>query len=78
MKARLKQREINRTYKISKDKIVQFINEIAWKEAQYDALQSTAGEFSASPSAVPRYAKKYFKLWKEMFGENLGGTNEEM
>lgn len=78
LKARLKQKEINRTYKISKDKIVKFINELAWQDVKWDALQSTMGEFPASPSAIPRYAKKYFDLWKEMFGENLGVTNEEM
>ena len=38
---------------------------------KYDAFQSTMGEFPASPSAIPRYAKKYFDLWKEIFNENL-------
>ena len=54
-----------------KDKIIEFINELAWNDAKYDAFQSTMGEFSASPSAIPRYAKKYFNLWKEMFNEEL-------
>lgn len=52
-------------------KIIEFINELAWKDVQYDAFQSTIGEFSGSTSAIPRYAKKYFDLWKEMFGEDL-------
>ena len=53
------------------EKIIKFINELAWKDIQYDAFQSTIGEFSGSTSAIPRYAKKYFDLWKEMFGEDL-------
>ncbi len=53
------------------EKIIKFINELAWQDIQYDAFQSTIGEFSGSTSAIPRYAKKYFKLWKEMFGEDL-------
>lgn len=51
--------------------IIEFINELAWEDVKYDAMQSTMGEFAGSPSAVPRYAKKYFDLWKEMFGEEL-------
>lgn len=54
-----------------KEKIIKFINELAWKDVQYDAFQSTIGEFSGSTSAIPRYAKKYFDLWKQMFGEDL-------
>ena len=53
------------------ENIIKFINELAWKDVQYDAFQSTIGEFSGSTSAIPRYAKKYFDLWKEMFGEDL-------
>lgn len=53
------------------EKIIKFINELAWKDVQYDAFQSTIGEFCGSTSAIPRYAKKYFDLWKEMFGEDL-------
>lgn len=53
------------------EKIIKFINELAWKDVQYDAFQSTIGEFSGSTSAIPRYAKKYFDLWKYMFGEDL-------
>lgn len=52
-------------------KVVDFINELAWHDVKYDAFQSTMGEFPASPSAIPRYAKKYFDLWKEIFNENL-------
>lgn len=51
--------------------VVDFINELAWHDVKYDAFQSTMGEFPASPSAISRYAKKYFDLWKEMFNENL-------
>ena len=53
------------------EKIIKFINELAWQDIQYDAFQSTMGEFSGSTSAIPRYAKKYFNLWKEMFNEDL-------
>lgn len=59
-----------------KDKIIKFINELAWKDVQYDAYQSTIGEFTGSTSAIPRYAKKYFDLWKEMFGEDLNKKEE--
>lgn len=52
-------------------KIIKFIDELAWQDIQYDAFQSTIGEFSGSTGSIPRYAKKYFKLWKEMFGEDL-------
>lgn len=52
-------------------KIIKFIEELAWKDVQYDAYQSTMGEFTGSRSAIPRYAKKYFDLWKEMFNEDL-------
>ena len=51
--------------------IIEFINELAWEDVKYDAMQSTMGEFTGSPSAVPRYAKKYFDLWKKIFGEEL-------
>ena len=54
-----------------KEHIIEFINELAWKDVQYDAFQSTIGDFTGSPLAVPRYAKKYFDLWKEMFKEDL-------
>lgn len=53
------------------EKIVEFIKELAWQDVKYDAFQSTIGEFSGSLSAVPRYAKKYFDLWKEMFKEDI-------
>ena len=53
------------------EKIIKFINELAWKDIQYDAFQSTIGELCGSTSAIPRYAKKYFDLWKEMFNEDL-------
>ena len=53
------------------EKIIKFINELAWKDVQYDAFQSTIGEFSGSTSAIPIYAKKYFDLWEKMFGEDL-------
>ena len=53
------------------EKIIKFINELAWKDIQYDALQSTIGEFSGSRSAIPIYAKRYLNLWKQMFGEDL-------
>lgn len=53
------------------EKVIKFINELAWQDIQYDAFQSTIGEFSGSTSAIPRYAKKYFELWKYMFGEDL-------
>ena len=53
------------------EKIIKFINELAWRDIQFDAFQSTIGEFSGSTGSIPRYAKKYFKLWKEMFGEDL-------
>ena len=57
---------------VKKDKeIIEFIEELAWFDAQYDAMQSTMGDMSASRSAIPRYAKKYFNLWKELFNENL-------
>ena len=57
-------------------KIIKFIEELAlaWQDIQYDAFQSTMGEFTGSRSAIPRYAKKYFKLWKEMFNEDLEST----
>lgn len=58
-------------------KIIKFINELAWKDVQYDAFQSTIGEFSGSTSAIPRYAKKYFDLWKYMFGEDLNKKESE-
>lgn len=58
-------------------KVVRFINELAWQDVKYDAFQSTMGEFSGSPSAVPRYAKKYFDLWKEMFEEDLEQIEKE-
>ena len=51
--------------------IVEFINELAWQDVKYDAFQSTMGEFPGSLSAVPRYAKKYFDLWNEMFDFKL-------
>lgn len=51
--------------------VVKFINELAWQDVKWDAFQSTMGEFPASPSAIPRYAKKYFDLWKEMFDVNI-------
>lgn len=53
------------------EKIIKFINELAWKDVKYDAYQSTMGEFTGSTSAIPRYAKKYFDLWEEMFNEKL-------
>ena len=53
------------------EKIIKFINELAWEDVKYDAYQSTMGEFTGSPSAIPRYAKKYFDLWEEMFNEKL-------
>lgn len=66
----LKQSQNQKENEILK-KIVDFINELAWQDVKYDAFQSTMGEFPASPSAIPRYAKKYLDLWKEMFNENL-------
>ena len=59
------------------EKIIKFINELAWEDIQYDAFQSTIGEFSGSTSAIPRYAKKYFKLWKEMFNDDLEEIQKE-
>lgn len=53
------------------EKIVKFINELAWRDIKYNAFQSTMGEFSGSTSAIPRYAKKYLDLWQEMFQEDL-------
>lgn len=67
---RFKQSQNEKENEILK-KVVDFINELAWHDVQYDAFQSTMGEFPASPSAIPIYAKKYFNLWKEMFNENL-------
>lgn len=67
---KLKQSQNEKENEILK-KVVDFINELAWHDVKYDAFQSTMGEFPASPSAIPRYAKKYFDLWKEMFNENL-------
>ena len=67
---RFKQSQNEKENEILK-KVVDFINELAWHDVKYDAFQSTMGEFPASPSAIPRYAKKYFDLWKEMFNENL-------
>lgn len=55
----------------NRKKIVEYIEQLAWEDVQYDAFQSTIGEFSGSTSAIPRYAKKYLKLWKEMFNEDL-------
>lgn len=59
------------------EKIIKFINELAWQDVKYDAFQSTMGEFSGSTSAIPRYAKKYFDLWKEMFNEDLEKIQKE-
>ena len=59
------------------NKIIKFINELAWKDVQYDAYQSTMGEFTGSTSAIPRYAKKYFNLWKDMFNEDLNKLQDE-
>ena len=67
---RFKQSQNEKENEILK-KVVDFINELAWHDVKYDAFQSTMGEFPASPSAIPRYAKIYFDLWKEMFNENL-------
>lgn len=67
---RFKQSQNEKENEILK-KVVDFINELAWHDVKYDAFQSTMGEFPASPSAIPIYAKKYFNLWKEMFNENL-------
>lgn len=67
---KLKQSQNEKENEILK-KVVDFINELAWHDVKYDAFQSTMGEFPASPSAISRYAKKYFDLWKEMFNENL-------
>lgn len=67
---RFKQSQNEKENEILK-KVVDFINELAWHDVQYDAFQSTMGEFPASPSAIPIYAKMYFNLWKEMFNENL-------
>lgn len=53
------------------DKIIKFINANAWEDIKYDAYQCTMGEFTGSTSAIPKYAKKYFDLWKEMFNEDL-------
>lgn len=55
----------------NRQKIIKFIEELAWRDIQFDAFQSTIGEFNGSRSAIPRYAKKYLKLWKEMFNEDL-------
>lgn len=59
-----------------RNNIVKFIEELAWNDAKYDAFQSTMGDIPASSSSVPRYAKKYFDLWKEMFGENIQQAKE--
>lgn len=67
---RFKQSQNEKENEILKN-VVDFINELAWHDVKYDAFQSTMGEFPASPSAISRYAKKYFDLWKEMFNENL-------
>lgn len=53
------------------EKIIKFINELAWEDVKYDAYQSTMGEFTGSTSAIPRYAKKYFDLWEELYNEKL-------
>lgn len=53
------------------DKIIKFINELAWEDVKYDAYQSTMEEFTGSTSAIPRYAKKYFDLWEELYNEKL-------
>lgn len=52
-------------------KIIEFIEELAWCDAQYDAMQSCMGDMPASRSAIPNYAKRYFKLWKELFNEDF-------
>lgn len=53
-----------------KEKVIRFIEELAWQDVKYDAMLS--GYDYASRCAIPRYAKKYFDLWKEMFNEELG------
>lgn len=55
---------------MDKEKLIEFIKEIAWQDVKFDAMQS--GCDYASRCAIPRYAKKYFDLWKEMFNEELG------
>lgn len=63
----LKQQVRNEVY----EKIIKFINELAWEDVKYDAYQSTMEEFTGSTSAIPRYAKKYFDLWEELYNEKL-------
>lgn len=75
-----KQRQIEHDKQVRKEayeKIIKFINELAWEDVKYDAYQSTMGEFPGSPSAIPRYAKKYFDLWEEMFNEKLEQIEKE-
>ena len=54
-----------------KKKIIKFIEELAWRDVQYDAFLSTMYGSNASRSGVSNYAKIYFDLWKEMFNEDL-------
>lgn len=54
-----------------KEKVIEFIKELAWQDVRYDAMLSSMGEFSRSPSVIPRYSKKYFDLWKDLFKEDL-------
>lgn len=56
---------------IDKNKVIKFIEELAWKDVQYDAFQSVMDTSKASLTAIPRYTKKYFELWKELFDEKL-------
>lgn len=55
---------------MDKEKVIEFIKELAWQDVKYDAMQSGMYDY-ASRCAIPRYAKKYFDLWKEMFNEEL-------
>jgi len=69
--------DLEKENEVLRNNIVKFIEELAWNDAEYDAFQSTMGDMPASRSAVPRYAKKYFDLWKEMFGENIQQAKEQ-
>lgn len=66
-----KNKEQAESKEIKKSDVIDFIEELAWEEIKYNAMQSTMGEFTGSTMAIPRYAKPYFKLWKDMFGEEL-------
>ena len=55
--------------------IVDFINELAWHDAQY---YSIGGGMPASRSDIPFYARRYFRFWKELFNEDLEQAKESI